>query len=1045
MRFGVLGPLRVLTDGGTPIRIPGLKVRALLAALLAHEGRVVSVDRLIDDLWGDAPPAKPAAALQVRVSQLRRALEEAEPGARELVVSQAPGYALVVAADAVDANRFTTLAAAGRPAEALELWRGAAYADFADLPFLGPVVARLEEARLTSTEDLAEQRLAAGEPVDVAALVVDHPLRERLRGVHMTALYRAGRQSEALASYTELRTVLDDESGLDPSPELAGLYQRMLRQDPALTAPPAGRPVTNLPAPVSELIGRDTAVAELTEALAAHRLLTLTGSGGVGKTRLALEVAGRQVPDRPDGVWLIELAALDRGTVSLAEAVLVALDVREGPGHPRDQLVAALAGRAPLLVFDNCEHVVEPTAALVADLLRSVPGLRVLATSREPLGLPGEVLWQVPPLSLPDGAGLDDVARSDAVRLFLARARAGAREFTLDPSNAEPVAQLCRRLDGIPLALELAATRVRALGVEELVARLDDRFRLLAGVHRGAPPRQQTLVAVIDWSWTLLTDEERLVLRRLAVHADGCALTAAEAVCAEPGVDVLDTVARLVDRCLVTVVHGPAGPRYRMLESVVAYCLHRLTDAGETDRVQRAHRAHYTALAAEADTRLRGPEQGRWLARLTAESANLRAALTTAPTGQSLRLVNSLCWFWFLRGRLSEARQWLRTALARAQEEADGAPAGDGEERARARAWYEGFGLLLGEGGDPAVAEEIHDPLARARARLFLSLGPADLPSARALVDAALVTCRALGDDWGTAVALSRQARDAFTVRDAAELERTSEESAALFAGLGDGWGVIQAGEWRAGLAENLGDHARAAELFAADLRTAEELGLWPDVVRRLAWLGWLAMEGGAYDRAMEYAGRALRLARERGYREGEVFARMGHAFAARRAGLLDVAEGELRHLLDGVPDDGEPPLFLPSTLLELAQVHEGRGRPDLALPVLRRSFTAALAVGDPLTTVAAVEVAAGLAPPERAALFLGVAAEARRTHATPATAREQQGVERAGKRAGAALGDEAFDAAYVRGRRLTFEDLASRWPASDPSPAGPPIDPATD
>ncbi|MGX2992918.1 BTAD domain-containing putative transcriptional regulator [Streptomyces sp. JNUCC 64] len=1043
MRFGVLGPLLVLTDDGRPVAVPGLKVRTLLADLLAHEGRVVSVDRLIDDLWGDAPPARAAAALQVRVSQLRRALEEAEPGARELVVSRAPGYALEAGPDAVDARRFARLLDGGRPAEALELWRGAAYADFADLPFLGPVVARLEEARLTAVEDLTERRLTAGEPVDVAELVAGHPLRERLRGSHMRALYRAGRQSEALASYTELRTLLDEELGLDPSPALAELYGRMLRQDPALDAAPAARPAGNLPAPVSGLIGRDAAVAEVTGALAEHRLVTLTGSGGVGKTRLALEVARGLRDTCPDGVWLVELAALDRASGSLAEAVLAALDVREGPGRARDQLVAALDGRSPLLLLDNCEHVVERAADLAADLLASVPGLRVLATSREPLGVAGEALWQVPPLTPPDGTDPEAVGRSDAARLFLDRVRASARGFVLDASNAAAVAQLCRRLDGIPLALELAATRVRALGVEEVVARLDDRFRLLAGVHRGVPPRQQTLMAVIDWSWTLLGDEERLVLRRLAVHADGCALASAEAVCAEPGVDVLDVVARLVDRSLVTVVDGPAGPRYRLLESVTAYCLRRLEDAGETDRIRAAHLAHYAELAVTADTALRGPEQGRWLTRLAADSAELRAALAVAPAGRAVRLANALCWFWFLRGRLGEARQELRSALERDAEAAGGPTAASADERARARAWYEGFGLLLGEGGDPAVAGEIEDRGERARARLFLAMGPLDMPSARALVDSALTDCQEVGDTWGTALALSRQARDAFTVRDQAELERTSGRGAELFARLGDGWGVIQAGEWRGGLAEMRGEPDLAAESFERDLRAAETLGLWPDVVRRLAWLGWLAMARDSYGRAVEYAERALRLAGEQGYAEGLVFARMTHGFASRRAGDLDRAETSLRELVDSAPDTGEPPLFLPSTLVELGHVYELSGRPERAVAVLRRAFAAARTVGDPRTTAAAVEAAALVVAPDRAAVLLGLAAAARATGSLPTAAPELREAERAERRARAALGTEAFDAAYARGRTLTFDDVAVVWgwgpePGTGPSGADP-------
>ncbi|MCC5576328.1 winged helix-turn-helix domain-containing protein [Microtetraspora sp. AC03309] len=1017
MRFGVLGPVAVWTDAGEAVTIPGLKVRALLADLLAHEGRVVAADRLVDDLWGDDPPGNPAAALHVRVSQLRRALEEAEPGGRALVVSRAPGYALEFGQDAVDAARFARLVGEGRPAEALGLWRGAAFADFADFVFLRPVIARLEEARLAAVEELAEVRLVAGEPVDVAEFVAEHPLRERLRAVHMKALYRAGRQSEALAAYGELRERLADELGLDPSPELAELYARILRQDPALSGR-AERPVTNLPAAVGELIGRGGAVDEVRALLEAGRLVTLTGPGGVGKTSLALEVARQSAGGHPDGVWLVELAPYDRHTPSLAEAVLVALDIREESAGAQERLVEALRDLRPLLVLDNCEHVVDQAAKLAEVLLRSAPGLRILATSREPLNVSGEVLWSVPALELPQGSEPLTVAKADAVRLFMARATAAARGFTLDAGNAAAVAQLCRRLDGIPLALELAATRVRALGIQELVARLDDRFRLLTGFQRGAPERQRTLMAMIDWSWTLLTDAERVVLRRLAVHADGCTLEAAEEVCAEAGIDVLHMLARLVDRSLVVAVDGPSGVRYRLLESVAAYCLRMLDDAGEAEPVRQAHVGYYVTLAVRAESHLRGAEQAHWMRRLDVEAANLRAALDAAPAAGALRLVNSLAWYWFLRGRLGEGRRSLEAALA-----AEGdAPAAD---RARARAWHAGFALLLGEDVDWEPALDIADPGERARAQWFVALGLTDEPSARALVDAALATFREVGDRWGVAAALSRRARDAFTLRDLAALERDGGESAELFRELGDGWGRLQATEWLAGLGEIRGDYEWATRLFAEGLRTAEELGLWPDAVRRLSWLGWLAMNTGDYDQAMEHCGRALRLATGQGYREGQVFAGMGYGYSARRAGRLELAEEHLNHLLDGVPRDGEPPLFLPTTLVELGFAHESRGDAEGARELFQEAFAVARKVGDPRTTAYTVEGLAATSAPEQCARLLGLAAAARQAHRTPASHSEQDEVRRIAGRARDALGEEAFAAAYAHGRELTFDDVS--------------------
>ncbi|MCQ0005859.1 AfsR/SARP family transcriptional regulator [Actinomadura madurae] len=440
MRFGVLGPLAVWTDQGGLVPVPGLKVRALLADLLVHEGRPVPADRLVDDLWGDAPPGNPMGALSAKVSQLRRVLEDAEPGARTLVESRPAGYLLGADDERVDARRFQDLVGAARRAEepkeksalfaeALGLWRGPALADLRDEPFTRAAVTRLEELRLTALEEHAEVRLDLGEhgalAADLGDAVEEHPLRERLRAAHMRALYRAGRQNEALESYERYRTLLADELGLDPGAELADLQRAILRQDPGLDAPAPSRGRSNLPVPPTELIGRDGAVREIRARIGTDRLVTLTGPGGVGKTRLAIETAGGLVDAFADGVWMAELAGFERSTVpDLAEVVTAILDIRDAPGAPEaalDRLAAALGARRLLLVLDNCEHVVEQAAGLAELLLRRVPGVRVLATSREPLGLPGEVVWAVPPLDVP-GDG-DDPAAASAVRLFAARRR----------------------------------------------------------------------------------------------------------------------------------------------------------------------------------------------------------------------------------------------------------------------------------------------------------------------------------------------------------------------------------------------------------------------------------------------------------------------------------------------------------------------------------------------------------------------------------------------------------------------------------------------
>ncbi|TNY36886.1 BTAD domain-containing putative transcriptional regulator [Thermomonospora catenispora] len=1063
MRFGVLGPLTVWTDDGAVVPVPGRKVRALLADLLAHEGRPVPADRLIDDLWGERPPGDPPAALSVKVSQLRRALEDAEPGARALVVSHPAGYRLEVDPQRVDALRFQALleraraqdAPAGRAAvlaEALALWRGPAFADFADEAFPRAAAARLEELRLVAVEDHAEARLALGEHAALAGELsgpaAEHPLRERLRALHMRALYGAGRQSEALEEFERLRTALAEELGLDPSPELVALQRAILAQDPALDAPaapsprpaPAPAPRTNLPAPATPLIGREEELAELTGRLTAERLVTLTGPGGVGKTRLAVEAAHRTAPEFRDGAWLVELAGYDRPTTAeLADLVARALEVHDAPGTG---LAEALAARRLLLVLDNCEHVVEQAAELVEGLLRAASGLTVLATGREPLGLPGEVVWSVPPLEVPARDAEPDpeaLAALGAVRLFVARASAAARGFRLEEGNAAAVAMLCRRLDGIPLALELAATKVRALGVHGLVSRLDDRFRLLATAQRGTPRRQRTLQAMIGWSWDLLTEPERAVLRRLAVHADGCTLEAAEAVCAGadvPAGDVLDLLVRLVDRSLVVMTEDAAGPRYRLLESVAAYCVDRLDEAGEHAEVRARHRRHYIGLAERAASRLRGPQQARWLEVLDGEAANLRAAFDDAlvhrDAAGALRLACALRWYWFLRGRLGEARRTLSAALE--------LPGGPAAARAEATAWLAGFEALQGELAgwvgrrDAALRllEEVGDPGALAHARWFLAFTGgegADLAANEELLNLAEEGFRACGDRWGQAAVACQRALYAHSRGDLAALRRHTERAARLFARVGDRWGRLQAATWLGAHAELSGDLDRAERLQADALRQAEELRLWPDAAMLLGWMGWVAMLRGDLRTARARCERLLPLAEEQGHRPARDLAEVTLAWAAARGGDLETAEELLHGQLESVErDPGDaPPMHLTLVLTGLGQVAERRGDAELAWKRYHEALTIAVRYDGPRDTAFSLEGMAAarvLADrPAEAARLLGTAAAVRRARGLAPGPSERVDLDRLTERIRAALPEADFDAEHERGASLSPAD----------------------
>ncbi|MEO3887260.1 BTAD domain-containing putative transcriptional regulator [Nonomuraea sp. B5E05] len=687
MHFAVLGPLEVIAADGCSVRVPERKVRALLAGLLAHNGRVVSVEQLIESLWGPEPPGKPVGALRAKVSQLRRALDDGEPGARKLVVTRPTGFSID---GDTDVRRFQEAAVHARSAddpgeraallaEALEWWRGPAYADFGDLPG-EPLVRRaadlLEEQRLAVLEDYAEARLALGQDAslvgELAGLAAQHPLRERFHGLLMRALYRSERQVEALKVYRALRERMRDELGLDPGPELAALHQAILEQRPGLRrppVPPAPAP-GRLPEPLTDLVGREEALGELVALPGTARLVTLTGTAGVGKSRLALEAARRLAGAFPDGAYWVDLLAV---TSDVAEAIEAALGLRDdgGAGLPGERIASAFGTRRALLVLDNCEHVVEPVAGLAELLLRAGPGPRVITTSREPLGVAGEVVREVAPLDA-----------DAAARLFSVRAADAGRGPAVSAADAAAVEVICRRLDGIPLALELAAARVPSLGVKALAERLDDRFQLLSAGRRAGPAHQRTLRTAIDWSWQLLTEPERVVLRRLSVQIGGCTLSAAERVCAvpmpipggppgdaapaavlDPGIDPADVaglLARLVDRSLVVRSDG----RYRLLESVAIYALERLREAGEHDLVLRWYATYYTQLSECAESYQAGPARHRWIRRLDAETANLHGALEAAmrlgDTRLATRLTGSLGWYRAQAGRAwpgpSEAR-----------------------------------------------------------------------------------------------------------------------------------------------------------------------------------------------------------------------------------------------------------------------------------------------------------------------------------------------------------------------------------------------------
>ena len=718
IEFRVLGPIEVLLDG-SPVPLGGPRQRVLLALLLVDAPRPVPIDRLADELWHGEPPDGASTTMRAYVSKLRTVL-----GADAPITSSTGGYALDVEGDQVDAPRFERLAREGHEAlergatrraatrlrSALELWRGHPFAGVSDEGALRAEAERLEDLRGSAFEDRIEADLALGQDAELVdeleGLVRDYPYRERLWRHLMLALYRAERQTDALAAYRRARRLLDEELGLEPGEELQHLEQSILRHEV-----PAARLLEDqhkLPAPISSFVGRETEIADIVRLLAAGRLLTLTGVGGVGKTRLALEAARRALAESADGVFFIDLSALSDPTLVVRQ-VATALDIRERPDTPlAAQLVARLHDSDLLLVLDNCEHLREACAELCGRLLGSCPRLRVLATSRETLGVPGEVDYPVPPLLVPPPtADLDDLRASEAVSLFLARAREAQPRRAESPEALSTAARICRDLDGLPLAIELAAARAKAFSLEEIASRLDDRFQFLVSWRRLSPARHRTLRAAMDWSYELLSEDERRLLDRLSVFAGGLALAGAAAVCLD-GDDAraVDLVGRLVEASLIVPEEREGGMRYRLLETVRQFAAEQLDSRQDTVAVRRRHADYFLILAELAETR--GPGQARGLRRLDAEIDNMRTAADFAvESGDSeteLRLVAALWPYWHVRGHLAEGRDRLEAAIAR-----DGSAAAGAYTRA-----VFGAGILAWSIGDYSRARALAKDLLEA-------------------------------------------------------------------------------------------------------------------------------------------------------------------------------------------------------------------------------------------------------------------------------------------------------------------------------------------
>ena len=680
IEFRILGSVEAVGDDG-PIALGAPKQRALLVLLLLNANTVVSRDRLVDALWGADPPRSAVSSLQVYVHGLRRAL-----GA-ERIERHGTGYRLQLDPAELDLSRFERLVetaaaalAAGRAAEAAEdlgralaLWIGAPLADLAGEPVHESETAHLEERRLRALELRNDAELELGRHNELVpeleGLISAEPYRERFRVQHALALYRSGRQVDALAACRAARELLVEELGVDPGPELQELERRILRHDPALAAPDAPAPARlRLPTPPTPLVGRRLEVAAVCALLRRQevRLVTLTGPGGAGKTRLALAAAAELGPELADGAVFVGLAAI-RDPRLLGPAIGEALGATETAEGVEEVLAAHLGDRSMVLVLDNLEQLV-PGVELVSRLLAAAPRLLMLATSRTPLRLAGEHEYPVPPLELPETAAhssFEQLAANDAVRLFAARAGAVDPEFQLDEGNAAAVAEVCARLDGLPLAIELAAARSKLLPPETMSLRLDRALDLLVGGAQDLPGRQRTLRATLEWSHGLLSEDERVLFARLAVFAGGWTLDAAEAVCGGNGLDVFETLASLVDESLVRPLRRPTGePRFTMLETIREYAAELLEASGDAEAVRRRHCEYILARVEEGAAAWHaGAEPDVSLFPILAEEHdNLRAALRWAAAAGELelevRLATAARWWWVVRGHLSEGRRF---------------------------------------------------------------------------------------------------------------------------------------------------------------------------------------------------------------------------------------------------------------------------------------------------------------------------------------------------------------------------------------------------
>jgi predicted ATPase/DNA-binding SARP family transcriptional activator len=887
----LLGPFEAIVVG-KPVDVRGAKRQALVAFLALRPGRVVAADTLVEALWGSDLPAAPRNAVQHHVTRLRRALGP------EAIRLAPDGYALEGAA--VDASQFEELLAAARAAlhaddprsaaetiaAALALWRGPPLLGLPDSAWARAEAGRLEALRLDALEERFEAALALGEHVEIGpavrAALEESPFRERLWGQLMLALYRSGRQADALDTFQEARRVLSEELALEPGPELRRLQQAILAQDAAIAPVPVAPPRRgNLPAPVTSFVGRESKLAEVLQLVAEHRLVTLTGPPGVGKSRLALEAMRVLESNVRDGVWLVDLnRARDAGDVARVVAQTIEPDGSAEQGDPLDHALARLHDSNPhtIVVLDNCERVVDEAGRMASAILATSPSVSVVATSRQVLGIGGEAQLRLSPLAVPgsDVQRLPQLAAFDAVRLFAERACDVRPTFGLDGDNAGLVAEICRRLDGLPLAIELAAARANVFGLPELLSVLERRFVLLLAPEQRPTDAARALETLVAWSYGLLHADEKTLLHQLAVHRGGAPLPALIAAGAEHDLDeatVIYLLGALVDKSIVTVSFPGGEARYDLLSTVREYALERLAGLGDLARAQRAHADYFGTLAEAAHRELRGRDWQACVRRLELERDNLWSALAyarEAPAGAlAMRLAGPVGWYFALAERVSEGRQFLETALAVAKDEGPVRP------RIELLAWLCFFAT---EEVDLEHAVELGE-------RGLALAATASAPLEAALTKVALSLAYAHSDDHERAAELVEEAR-------------------ADFRGEGDIWGMALSALVRAGVAAGAGDVPTVAAMTEEGRRYAEEIAYEALQPPSVLFEAWVAQQRDDREAAADAYRRAFEVSSRAGFQDHASFALAGLGSVALAGGDLKTAEELLRRALGAALSD---------------------------------------------------------------------------------------------------------------------------------------------